>query len=194
MPDNWTETHPLGRHNPCADAVAEAAKFASMRDWWRHTKRGDWILWAAARDPRITQGSEAHRRLCYAICVIWWECAYPFWYDYSEQTGDERPQQAIEKLETFALTGKGVIKSAEFTEVVRAAGAAGTAWAAGAVGTAWAAWAAWAARAARAAEAAEAARVVRAAWAAEAAWAESLERVAEIVREFCLEPGGSDAR
>jgi len=98
------------------------------------------MLWVAARDPRISQGSEAHRRLCWAVCLIWWELAYPYWYDYAETTGYRRPERAMEALEAW-LNGKiGAAEAAEAAGAARAAGAA------------------------------------------------SLERIAEIVREVCLEP------
>jgi hypothetical protein len=167
MKPHWAE--PYRKLSPCADAWKSALSSDSYEAWWANCERGDWMLWAMARSPEITQGSEEHVRLCWIVCRIWWELAYPWWYEYGEEHQDERPQAAMIALENWCLDPK----------------AAGAAWAAGAAGAAWAARAAWAAEAAGAAGAAEAAG---AAWAARAAGATALSRMAEIIREELPEP------
>lgn len=137
MSAHWAEPYrPL---NPCHGAWASALKAPSYRLWWKSCKRGDWMLWAMARSPEITQGSDEHVRLCWIVCRIWWELAYPWWYEYGQEHSDERPIAAIVALERWCLNPSGEDD-------------AGAAWAAGAAEAAWAAWAA---------EAAEAATLIR---------------------------------
>jgi len=128
MKAHWAD--PYRDLNPCDDAWKSALAAKSYAAWWRDCKRGDWMLWAMARSPEITQGSEEHVRLCWIVCRIWWECAYPWWYEYSQEHSDERPQAAMIALEKWCLDSS-------------AAGAAEAA--------AWAARAAWLAAAAEAA-------------------------------------------
>lgn len=172
---HWTDRYTT---TACKEGVAEASQYANAAAWWHATERGDWMLWLAARDPRISQGSEAHRRLCWAVCLIWWELAYPYWYDHAEKTGDHRPEQIMDAFESWLRDGK-------LDETIRLSEAA---WVAEAAQATWATWAARAAWAAQATWAAEAAGVTEAAGAAGAAQAASLKRIAEIVREECLEP------
>ena len=192
---HWAE--PYRALAPCSEAWASALKSKSFRSWWRTCKQGDWMLWAMARSPEITQGSEEHVRLCWIVCRIWWELAYPYWYEYGTDHGDERPQTAMLALEDWCRN-PSEDRAAEAAEAAWAAGAAGparAAWAAGAAGPAraagaawaagpaWAAEAAWAAWAAEAAEAAGAAEAARAAWAARAAgaaWAAEAAGVAGV--------------
>jgi hypothetical protein len=199
----------------CPEAIRWAEQYPTLPAAWEACERGDWMLWLAGRDAALAQGNDRHVRLCWAICVIWWELAYPWWYEYGEATGDHRPEDAIEALERFcrdpsdaaeaawAAKAAGAAKAAWAAEAAEAAeaawaaeaaDAATAAWAADAADAAEAAKAAWAAEAADAADAAEAAkaagaaRAAEAADAADAAKAACLRRIAEIVRETCLLP------
>jgi hypothetical protein len=183
---NWVDR--LRQLHACSEAVEWARTQPDLETAWENCERGDWMLWIAGRDAGIEQGNDRHIRLCYAVCLIWWELAYPYWYEYGEVNNDHRPEVTIERLESFCKGAAG------------AAGAAWSAWAAGAAGAAGAARAADAVWAARAADAVWAAGAARAEWAADAVWAAgaaraewaewaaSLRRIAEIIREMCEVP------
>jgi hypothetical protein len=174
-----TWTRALDEMRACPAAAEWAEQYPTLPAAWEACERGDWMLWLAGRDAALAQGNDRHVRLCWAICVIWWELAYPWWYEYGEATGDHRPEDAIEALERFCRDPSDAAWAARAAE---AADAATAAWAAEAAD------AAWAARAAEAAYAAWAAKAADAADAAEAAKAACLRRIAEIVRETCLLP------
>lgn len=166
----WAE--PYRVFGPCSDAWRSALAAKSYAAWWRKCHRGDWMLWAMARSPEVTQGSQEHVRLCWIVCRIWWELAYPWWYEYGADHADTRPEETIVALERWCLD-----PSAEAALAAEAAGAAS------------------AASAARTASAARAARTVwaaeEAAWAAGAAGvasAAALTQIAEIIREELPEP------
>ena len=189
MRTRWID--PLTAMGACPEAIRWAEQYPTLPAAWEACERGDWMLWLAGRDAALAQGNDRHVRLCWAICVIWWELAYPWWYEYGEATGDHRPEDAIEALERFCRDPSDAAWAARAAE---AADAATAAWAADAADAAEAAKAAWAAEAADAADAAEAAkaagaaRAAEAADAADAAKAACLRRIAEIVRETCLLP------
>lgn len=98
---DWAE--PYRALRPCADAWRSALATKSYALWWRKCERGDWMLWAMARSPEITQGSQEHVRLCWVICRIWWELSYPWWIDYGEAHQDTRPQDVMTALERWCL-------------------------------------------------------------------------------------------
>src|SRR5574341_743082 len=106
----------------CQEGLIEVLQYQTIEEWWAATKRGEWMLWLAARDPLLMQGNEKHRALMVAVCLIWWELAYPWWHDFSLEHKDTRPQQAMEFLWDVAA-------GAPPADAVEAAGAA---WAAGA--------------------------------------------------------------
>lgn len=118
----WTDQ--LRQMHACDDAVEWAEQFDSLADAWEHCDRGDWMLWLTGRDCGIGQGNDRHVRLCWAVCLVWWELAYPFWYEYGEEQNDNRPIEVIERLEAFCLT-RGIRR-----RLPEAAEAAEAAWAA----------------------------------------------------------------
>ena len=116
----------LKRLHACGEAVDWAKRYADPADAWAECERGDWMLWIAGWDTAIRQGNERHIRLCYAICLIWWELAYPWWYEYGETNDDHRPERAIEALEEFchnpwAVGAAGAVEAAEGAGTVDAA-------------------------------------------------------------------------
>ena len=132
----------------CPEAIRWAEQYPTLEAAWEVCDRGDWMLWLAGRDADLAQGNDRHVRLCYAVCLIWWELAYPWWYEYGEETGDHRPEEAITALEAFCC-------HPEAAEAARAV------WAADAAEAVWAVWAAGAAGAADAAPLARIAEIVR---------------------------------
>jgi hypothetical protein len=125
----------------CSEA-RDWARGKTLREVWKTCKRGDWMLWLAARYGDVPL------KTMVAIACDEAEPAMAY-----VPAGETRPQECL------AMTRRWLKDEATIEEVKAAGGAA---WAA--AGAAWAAWAA-----AGAAEAAAGAAAWAAAWAAEAA-------------------------
>ena len=131
----------------CSEA-RDWARGKTLREVWKTCKRGDWMLWLAARYGDVPL------KTMVAIACDEAEPAMAY-----VPAGETRPQECL------AMTRRWLKDEATIEEVKAAGGAAWAAWAAKAAGgAAWAAaGAAWAAKAAAGAAA------WAAAWAAEAA-------------------------
>ena len=150
----------LVRLSACNDAVEWAQNYETFPAAWKACKRGDWMLWLAAR-------SGVDRKvLVLAACA----CARTALKYVAK--GEERPRVAIETAERWA---RGEVTIAE---VIAAAYAAYAAYATYAADAAYAAYATYAAAAAAYADAAAAAT-----YAAADARIKSFARSATLVRK-----------
>lgn len=95
---NETTRKHLENMHACEDAVEWASEQSSLRQAWRVCKRGDWMLWYAAR-----VGMD-HKRLVWVAC----QCARLALKHVPD--GEERPRKAIELAERWA-SGERVTSS-----------------------------------------------------------------------------------
>ena len=159
-----TNVNELEAASPCADGLAYARQFASLKEAWEKCERGDWMLWLLRKTGGLDKRtSVAVAVTCAERVLARYEAKYP---------GDNRPRAAIEAARNWLDNPCEETRAAAYAAYAAAAYAAAAA--------AYAAAAAAAAAAYAAADAADAA--------ADAARTKVLAECADIVRREIPEP------
>ena len=139
MNQHWTRK--LNKLGACEDAVEWARDYQTLEAAWAACRRGDWMLWLAARAAG-EPGSES-RRLVARAAAACARLALPAWK--SRHPDDTTVEAAIVAAE------RGDPKECQKAAWAASASASAAAWAAWAASASAAAWAAWAESAAESA-------------------------------------------
>lgn len=84
----------LKKLGACGKAVAYARDHETLTEAWTACERGDWMLWLAAREPKMF-ASATRQEVVLAACAVWREIAAP-------RTKDKRVIACIETVESWA--------------------------------------------------------------------------------------------